>query len=100
MTFLIKKAFKDLNIYQNYTFRIYKYFVDNLGWINNPIGILVQPKEIHHYYNYSDELEVYYTGRLLSRIYDTNDVLFLAGNYYSPNDDHDWLFIHQDWDFY
>lgn len=100
MNNLITKAYKDLSIYQNYTFRVFRYYVDGLGWIDDVVGLLVKPLEVHHYHSYSDELEVYYSGRLLSMRYECTEVLFLGGNYYAPNDNHDWLFTHEDWDFY
>lgn len=100
MNNLIKKAYKDLTIYQTYTFRVYRYWIDSLGWIDDAAGLLVQPIEVHHYHSYSDELEVYYIGKLLSRRYECNNVMFLGGIYYSPTDTHDWLFTHEYWDFY
>lgn len=59
----IKKAEKDLEIYRLYDIQVFEYRKEPYGWIKNPIGLIITLQGISHYYNWEDELEVYYKGR-------------------------------------
>lgn len=61
-----------------YDIKVYEYRLEPYGWVSNSIGIEVKLERIHHYYLWSDEIEVYYLAR---DRYNT-EIIFKAITYY------------------
>ena len=81
----IKKAERDFEIYRLYDIRVYEYRKEPYGWIKDPIGLIITMVEVSHYYNWEDELEVYYIGKDSKG----DKVIFKGITYYWENLDYE-----------
>lgn len=92
----IKKAERDLEIYKLVDIRVYSYRKEPFGWINDPIGIIINLEKISHYYSWEDELEVYYMGKNSKK----EEIIFKGITYYWKDEEYErgeWSFAFVDY---
>jgi len=96
----VQKIEKDLSIYRQYNVLIYKYYLDNIGYIDMSYsgGTIGHFLDIE-YWDYDEwqnprDITVYYKAKV------SNKVVMVEGITYYLGEDSEWNYHHLWWEFY